>query len=763
VGVAWVVLCWPWLSGRWTIPWDAKAHFLPQIQFLAQSLARGDSPAWAPYVFSGHPQIADPQAMIFSPPFLGLALLDGNPGLWSADATLLVMVLLGAASLVLWAHDREWHWAGTALTGLVFAFGAAMAWRIQHVGQVLSCVYLAMTLLLLARALERGSLVYGLLAGVTGGLMLLGRDQVALLGAYLLAAYAVCELVSPSPPSPLRGGDGGGSLQLGFLRRVNGSIGPVAAGVVGGALVVAVPLLLTALVAAESNRPAIDLEGAGRGSLHPALLLTLIAPDLFGAAGRMEDYWGPPSFAWQGTGLYIAQNVGILYVGALPALLVAIGAMTGRLWDREIRFFTIAALVMLVYALGWYTPLFALMHKLPGVDLFRRPADAVFHIGLLLAVLGGYVLHRLMREVEPRVAAPHILIILAGLAACFVAAVAIGIRLDRLPRTTIPLLTAGLFFAAAAAALAAAFWLKPIRPWFAGLLPIAATAADLAWGNGPTTSSAMPYAYYEVLDPQTRNPTIALLKQKVAESASTTRRDRVELLGLGFHWPNASMTHRLENTLGYNPLRLGLYSRATGADDHVGLPDQRRFSPLFPSYRSPLADLLGLRFIAAGAPIETIDKTLQPGDLALLARLGDHYVYENPRAMPRVMFATRAERADFNEMLTTGSWPPVDLKSTVLLEDAPPETALPRQSGRVHLAGTRNTEIVIEVDSPDGGFVVLNDVWHPWWRVEVGGKPAALLRANVLFRAVEVPAGRHVVRFTFAPLRSLRDTLLRNR
>ena len=34
-----IVIGWPWLSGRVTIPWDAKAHFQPQIQFLAQSLA----------------------------------------------------------------------------------------------------------------------------------------------------------------------------------------------------------------------------------------------------------------------------------------------------------------------------------------------------------------------------------------------------------------------------------------------------------------------------------------------------------------------------------------------------------------------------------------------------------------------------------------------------------------------------------------------------------------------------------------------------
>ena len=58
----------------------------------------------------------------------------------------------------------------------------------------------------------------------------------------------------------------------------------------------------------------------------------------------------------------------------------------------------------------------------------------------------------------------------------------------------------------------------------------------------------------------------------------------------------------------------------------------------------------------------------------------------------------------------------------------------------------------MEADSPGGGWVVLNDLWHPWWFAEVDGKAAELLRANVLFRAVAVPAGRHVVRFTFRPI-----------
>ena len=275
------------------------------------------------------------------------------------------------------------------------------------------------------------------------------------------------------------------------------------------------------------------------------------------------------------------------------------------------------------------------------------------------------------------------------------------------------------------------------------------TSVDLAYNNGPSSSTAQPPSLYEVLEPNTGNATIAILKSRVV--ADEHRRDRIELTGLGFHWPNASLTHGLENTLGYNPVRLALYSAATGAEDHVGLPDQRQFAPLFPSYRSTLANLLGLRFIVTGAPIETIDPRLKPGDLPIVARTSNGTIYENPEALPRVLFATEAKGADFTRMLTDGVWPAADLRSTVLLE-RPPAAAAPRRPGRVRIVSYRNTEVVLEADSPDGGWVVLNDLWHPWWFATVDGRAADLLRANVLFRAVAVPAGRHVVRLQFRPI-----------
>jgi hypothetical protein len=119
--VATLLIAWPWLSGRVTIPWDAKAHFLPQIQFLARSLAEGQSPFWAPYVFSGHPQVADPQSMIFAPPFLALAVINGAPSPWAVDSTLFAMLMLSGAALIVWFRDQGWHWAGGLIGALPFA------------------------------------------------------------------------------------------------------------------------------------------------------------------------------------------------------------------------------------------------------------------------------------------------------------------------------------------------------------------------------------------------------------------------------------------------------------------------------------------------------------------------------------------------------------------------------------------------------------------------------------------------------------------
>jgi hypothetical protein len=572
--------------------------------------------------------------------------------------------------------------------------------------------------------------------------LILGRDQVALLCVYLLAAYGLWRIFALDDARVT----------------MRDALPPLALGAVTCLALVAIPLMLTALHAAGSNRPVIDLEGAGRGSLHPALLLTLLMPQVFGAAGRMEDYWGPPSFAWSDTGLFIAQNMGQVYLGMIPLLLILIALIRGHVFARDIRFFSAAAAVVLLYALGWYTPVFHLIYSVfPGVSLYRRPADATFVIGALGAILAGYATHRLFERPWEKIGEETIVIIGMIVVACLVTAISLGLHLDRIGRLGPPLITAAVCLAASIVALHYAKSRIALEPWFAALALAGITAADLAWNNGPSTSSALPPATYEAMNPATKNETVVQLKTLTARSASDTRRDRIELLGLGFHWPNVSMSQGLENTLGYNPLRLKAYSLATGAGDHIGMPGDRKMSALLPSYSSRLTDLLGLRYIAAGAELQTIDPQIKSGDFPLIAKTSGAWIYENPRALPRVLFPKAARAANFEALIRTGLWPDFDPAKAVLVDavQGAVHTSLGAAINAPHTArivSYRNTEVVIETESGSGGFVVLNDLWHPWWFAEIDGVPAPILPANALFRAVDVTAGRHTVRFQFRPV-----------
>jgi hypothetical protein len=738
--VLFIALAWPWLSGAVTIPWDAKSQFQPQLQFLAASLAGSDWPFWAPGVFAGWPQIADPQSLIFSPLHLLLAATDPRPSFRAADAVTFAALFLGGIGVILLFRERGWHVGGALVAALCFTFGGAAASRLQHTGEILSLAYLPLALWLLVRALDRSSRLTGVAAGIAAGLVATGRDQVALIELYLLAAIVIAYWL--------------GSERR--LDRLRASIVPLAAAALSATVIAALPVTMTALLTADSNRTSIDYISAGRGSLHPAHALTLAFADLYGAADPNAEYWGPASYAFGPTGLFLAQNMGQLYGGALPLVaILGVGLARGVAWSRDVRVFTIAAVVVFLYGLGWYTPVFRLIYELvPGVNLFRRPADAAFVLGALLAVLAGYSIHRwLSATVAPATWRARALEIALAVA---VVAAAGGLAFDRgrLNVALVPIVT-GVIFAGAAAALLVLTRKFAQRTLSAAFILAAFAAADLAWNNAPNGSTGLSPSMYDVLRPRTANATIALLKQRLANAAAPDRRDRVELSAIGYHWANASLVHGFDGLFGQNPLRLKEFARATGVGDIVATPDQRTFSPLFPSYRSAFADVLGLRLIATGVPIEHIDSSLQSGDLDFVGRTPDAYVYENPRALPRAMVVTSWRLADFGDCIRSG-WPPqVDPTHTVLLERPPPISAgtlAATPNGRVRIIQYDNTRVTIDVDAPAGGLLVLNDVWHPWWRASLDGAATTILRANVLFRAVALPPGHHQVRFEFHPV-----------
>ena len=60
----------------------------------------------------------------------------------------------------------------------------------------------------------------------------------------------------------------------------------------------------------------------------------------------------------------------------------------------------------------------------------------------------------------------------------------------------------------------------------------AVTTADLRVNNGPNESTALPVAGFDVLRPDCKNETIRFLKARLKQQLPSSRRDRVELVGI---------------------------------------------------------------------------------------------------------------------------------------------------------------------------------------------------------------------------------------
>jgi hypothetical protein len=737
-----LVPSWPWLSGAVTVPYDAKSSVLPPIEFMARAFATGASPFWSPSIFAGWPNIADPQSMLASPLHVLLAYVSATPSFRAIDSITFAYLFIGGLGIILFFRDRGWHSTGGLVAALAFAFGGAASARLQHTGEIISLAYFPPTLWLLARALDRGSWRWGALAGACGGLLALGRDQIALLELYVLAGFVLAYWLAGANK----------------LARMRASLAPLIAGGIAGIVIIIVPVIFTQLLALRSNRPEFSFIEVGKGSLHWTHLLSLVFADLFGSMDPKVDFWGTGGWAWNErfglADLFLAQNMSLLYSGAIAPVVLVIGMSRGLLWSREIRFFAIATLLTAFFMFGWYTPVFHVMYEvMPGVKLFRRPADGTFAFGALIAIMTGYLVHRWLSGMPPASRVQRIVeagIAILVLAFTFwLAATTVTVTIALKPITT------GVCFVAGAIII---LWfarrLNAGAPVTAMLLLTVFTTADLAWNNAPHESNGLPPSVYDALRPDTQNETVALIKQRLARQ-EPNHRDRVELIGIGYHWPNICMIHGCEHVFGHNPLRLKWFYDATNAQDTVAAPGQRVFSALYPSYRSVFANLFGVRLIATGVPVEQIDKSLKPGDLTFITRTKDGYVYENPHALPRVMLLGDWRVADFAK-LTAEGWPAgVDPTRTALLEK--PTLAQPlsplESAGSARLVSYSNTEVVVAVDAPAGGMLLLNDVWDPWWRVTIDGAEAELLRANVIFRAVQVPPGQRTVRFTFEPFR----------
>jgi hypothetical protein len=735
VSAIWLIAIAHWLAKDAVVPWDSKNQFYAFFRFLSATLRSGEWPFWNPYHYGGHPSVADPQSLIFSPVFVAWGALDALPTMRAFDIVVQVHLLIGGIAMAVIGWRVHWPVASCVLAATVFMLGGPASARLQHTGIILSYSAFPVSLLLLQLALERRSYKVAVAFSVAAAAMALGRNQVALLLCTLLLSAAVAEIIGSRQPTR-------------YLRERWGVLTLMV--IVGFALLI-VPLLLTIQFAALSNRPTEALGDALRGSLYPANLATVAIPNIF---GTHTSYWGPGPATLAEVDL-TDDSENYLFVGAVPTLLLLwLGVAGNRAWQPGRRLMTSALAVSGLFMLGRYTPFYSLAFRsIPGIDLFRRPTDASFVFGIATAFIVGHCLADYVRDGLPRLRPFGVLLAVLASLAAIGSAIAFSARtghaLDATREAATPLavmLASGL--------LLFAMRHERARDRAAAIVAFAAVA-ELLWWNTASRLNAEPWSFYAVLEtPAGAEATsIAWLDKAIAADHRRGEYPRVEVLGLGGPWQNLAMVRGWEAINGYNPLRIGLYDNLVAPGEQNWDVSQRQFPASFSNYDCSLAKALGLTYLVLGTPLQRVPglSRLPPSELLLSGP--PVWIYRIPGAMPRVSmheeFGTEAKRFD--------RWSVDEPAARAVSADAQSSArastsrAAEKSPAVAKIASSAPGRLEVVTTSTSTRFLVVHDLYYPGWVAAVDGRSSPIIRADGLFRAVEVPAGTHHVSFRFAP------------
>ncbi|MFN8524736.1 MAG: YfhO family protein [Chloroflexota bacterium] len=177
----------------------------------------------------------------------------------------------------------------------------------------------------------------------------------------------------------------------------------------------------------------------------------------------------------------------------------------------------------------------------------------------------------------------------------------------------------------------------------------------------------------------------------------------------------------------------------------------------------PRGQIERLRFKNVGAApfeiraINLVDDVRQmafsvvPHDGVSRAELFDMKVYTRGEPLPRAYFVGQAALATADQAADQVRATGFNPRDLVVLTSP---DGLPRGGGgrgQVAFLTDQAERVVLQVRAQTDGYVVVSDGWYPGWRAAIDGAEAPILKANVMFRAVWVPAGEHVIELRFVP------------
>ncbi|MGB4869954.1 MAG: hypothetical protein WBP47_07875, partial [Candidatus Promineifilaceae bacterium] len=340
---------------------DTFLYFYPYWQAAAEALRHGRLPLWNPSLFMGAPLLANSQVGFFYPLNWPVWLLLPTPYAVSASIVL-HLVIAGWGAYLAGRRRLGLGVLAGLLTAVLFALGGYLTAQVEHVNQVQGLAWLPWLLVALpnGRSPNRQDSFQRIMAlGLLFALQLLaGHTQTAFISGVAVGVWVLANAAEE--------------------RRVRNRQSPLS-----HLLLVLVAVLLALLLTAVQLLPTLELTSLSsrQGGLTPNEVLSFSWHPLLMGRSLLPAY---------------GQSLFSEYVAFLPITALVLAVLGALQWRRRPGVLAALALtaVGLFLALGVFNPLYWLLARLPGFDLFRVPARWLAVYALGAALLAGAGLER---------------------------------------------------------------------------------------------------------------------------------------------------------------------------------------------------------------------------------------------------------------------------------------------------------------------------------------------------------------------------------
>lgn len=702
-----------WLDGRQLAGSDFQQIHYPLLNFVVDNIhATGEIPLWNPHQFLGYSVVGNPQyGLLYPPNWLLLAF----PGKAIYNGVGLLMALhffwLACGGFVLARHCQASR-VGALLAALIIAFSSFTASKLYagHYAVLLTLSWSPWVLVAVSWALQRPRWWNALPGAVALGLAILaGHPQFVYIISYGVVGVVVYQVVQASSTA----------TRLRQLRQ---------AALIGGVSLVLGAAVLLPVYDYQSQtvrgQAANTLDFANQHAIPPQQLGSLAIADLFGTPTTATGYWGEPFYEEM-----------TAYIGLLPLVLLYFAA---RLQPSGWLLWGGLALFGGWMSLGELGGLYAVQYYLvPPARGFRAPGRFLLLTTIGLAMLTALTITRLQATptldratLLRRVFLPALLVTAGGALAFTL----FGGTLQDDPAQAVHISEQLATSAGFLALLALAFWFWNHQQQLAVGLLVVVAAANLWWAAAPlrNTDSVMLSPVWVQADALSLNP-------------EPHRYGRIIQTGTPPGIINGASWIDAYSPQGYDPIA------PAGWFELVEATGQFILEPASATNR-----LFNVRYAVAGQPLENYGfvaaQFFEPVQLTETL-----YFYENPQPLPRVYlapaYAIEPDDEIVRQRIQRGE---VDRGDLVLVPAEPACAVDVRATTATDNTATitqyRANTVEVRVATSAPAILVLSDQYDPDWRVAVNDEPADMLRINTTFRGVCVPAGEHVVRFSYQPV-----------